>query len=83
MIDGDFGLLSPVSASPAVAERWHAFPGLGDDPGGVTGMLLLAESHLAVHTWPPAELFSIYLAMAIVLVFRPEGLFIRVKARRI
>jgi branched-chain amino acid transport system permease protein len=36
-----------------------------------------------VHTWPPAELFSIYLAMAIVLVFRPEGLFIRVKARRI
>lgn len=36
----------------AVAERWHAFPGLGDGPGGVTGMLLLAESHLAVHTWP-------------------------------
>jgi S-adenosylmethionine decarboxylase len=32
----------------AVAERFHAFP----PPGGVTGVLLLAESHLAVHTWP-------------------------------
>jgi branched-chain amino acid transport system permease protein len=36
-----------------------------------------------VHTWPPAELFSIYVAMAIVLVFRPEGLFQRMQARRI
>lgn len=36
--------LRPVR--PAV---WHAFPGA---PGGVTGVLLLAESHLAVHTFP-------------------------------
>jgi S-adenosylmethionine decarboxylase len=27
---------------------WHKFPG----PGGVTGLYLLAESHLACHTWP-------------------------------
>ncbi|PLK48531.1 adenosylmethionine decarboxylase [Uliginosibacterium sp. TH139] len=34
-----------------VNEVWHAFPGvLGQ--GGVTGVLLLAESHLAIHTWP-------------------------------
>jgi len=35
-----------------VNEKWHAFPGYGDQLGGVTGMLLLAESHIAVHTWP-------------------------------
>ncbi|MDX3906068.1 MAG: polyamine aminopropyltransferase [Pigmentiphaga sp.] len=35
-----------------VAEKWHTFPEYQGQPGGVTGMLLLAESHLAVHTWP-------------------------------
>ncbi|TFZ05698.1 polyamine aminopropyltransferase [Ramlibacter henchirensis] len=35
-----------------VAQRWHKFPDHAGSPGGVTGMLLLAESHLAVHTWP-------------------------------
>ena len=28
--------------------QWHQFP----EPGGVTGLYLLAESHLACHTWP-------------------------------
>jgi S-adenosylmethionine decarboxylase len=28
--------------------QWHLFPG----PGGVTGLALLAESHLAIHTFP-------------------------------
>jgi S-adenosylmethionine decarboxylase len=28
--------------------QWHVFPG----PAGVTGLALLAESHLAVHTFP-------------------------------
>jgi S-adenosylmethionine decarboxylase proenzyme len=32
----------------AVGELFHAFPA----PGGVTGVVLLAESHLALHTWP-------------------------------
>lgn len=32
----------------AVGELFHPFPA----PGGVTGVVLLAESHLAVHTWP-------------------------------
>ena len=35
-----------------VDEKWHPFPPYNGQPGGVTGMLLLAESHLAVHTWP-------------------------------
>ncbi len=28
--------------------QWHVFP----SPGGVTGLALLSESHLAVHTFP-------------------------------
>ncbi|MCX7673690.1 MAG: polyamine aminopropyltransferase [Thiobacillaceae bacterium] len=35
-----------------VDEKWFTFPEHQGEPGGVTGMLLLAESHLAVHTWP-------------------------------
>jgi S-adenosylmethionine decarboxylase proenzyme len=31
----------------AVGDRFHQF-----EPGGVTGTVLLAESHLAIHTWP-------------------------------
>jgi S-adenosylmethionine decarboxylase len=30
------------------APQWHVFP----EPGGVTGLALLSESHLAVHTFP-------------------------------
>lgn len=42
--------LDAVAASglQAVADLFHRFPA----PGGVTGVVLLAESHLAVHTWP-------------------------------
>lgn len=36
-----------------VGEHWHRFPPAPDgQPGGITGMLLLAESHVALHTWP-------------------------------
>ncbi|MFT7774281.1 adenosylmethionine decarboxylase [Roseateles sp.] len=34
-----------------VAELMHRF-GPADGQGGITGVVLLAESHLAVHTWP-------------------------------
>jgi S-adenosylmethionine decarboxylase proenzyme len=33
-----------------VAEAFHQFPG-----AGATGALVLAESHLAVHTWPEID----------------------------
>ena len=36
----------------AVGERWHRFPDTAMGPGGVTGAVLLAESHIALHTWP-------------------------------
>jgi len=35
-----------------VGEKWHRFPDVAQGAGGVTGVLLLAESHLALHTWP-------------------------------
>ena len=40
----------------AVGELFHRFPPLAGAPAGaaqgITGVVLLAESHLAVHTWP-------------------------------
>ncbi|MET0335638.1 MAG: adenosylmethionine decarboxylase [Rhizobacter sp.] len=38
-----------------VGELFHTFPGAHTQAGGVTGVVLLAESHLAVHTWPEME----------------------------
>ena len=58
--------------------------GLGSIEGAAIGALIvgLARS-LAVHVAPVAELFSIYIVMAVVLMFRPEGLFQRTQTRRI
>jgi branched-chain amino acid transport system permease protein len=58
--------------------------GLGSIEGAAIGALIvgLARS-FAVHVAPVAELFSIYIVMAIVLMFRPEGLFQRIQARKI
>ena len=37
----------------AVAELFHRFaPAPDGQASGITGVVLLAESHLAVHTWP-------------------------------
>jgi branched-chain amino acid transport system permease protein len=58
--------------------------GLGSIEGAAVGALIvgLARS-LAVHLAPVADLFSIYIVMAVVLMFRPEGLFQRIQARKI
>jgi S-adenosylmethionine decarboxylase len=35
-----------------VGQLFHQFPASAHGPGGVTATVLLAESHLCVHTWP-------------------------------
>ena len=58
--------------------------GLGSIPGAAVGALIVGIARSsAVHLMPVAELFSIYLVMAVVLMFRPEGLFQRIQARKI
>ncbi len=37
-----------------VGERFHQF-----EPQGVTGTVLLAESHIAIHTWPEAGFVTV------------------------
>ena len=58
--------------------------GLGSIPGAAIGALIVGMARsMAVHLMPAAELFSIYVVMAVVLMFRPEGLFQQVQARKI
>ena len=58
--------------------------GLGSIEGAAIGALIVGLARaLAVHVWPVAELFSVYLVMALVLRFRPQGLFQRIQARKI
>ena len=40
-----------VGSLTIVAEAFHAF-GTAALPAGATGAVVLAESHLAIHTWP-------------------------------
>ncbi|MEQ8346424.1 MAG: branched-chain amino acid ABC transporter permease [Sneathiellaceae bacterium] len=58
--------------------------GLGSIPGAAIGAVIvgLARS-FAVYELPEAEIFIIYMVMVLVLIFRPEGLFQRVQARKI
>ena len=58
--------------------------GLGSVEGAAIGALFVGIARAAsVHLLPEAELFIIYLVMAAVLVFRPEGLFPKSEARKI
>ena len=43
-----------ASGATVLADRFHQF-----EPEGVTGVLLLAESHLSVHTWPEEGLITL------------------------
>ena len=41
-------LTAELALNPVCEATWHKFPGTG----GITGLCLLAESHLACHTFP-------------------------------
>jgi S-adenosylmethionine decarboxylase len=41
-------MVAALALTPVAPAQWHRFP----HPGGITGLLLLAESHLALHTFP-------------------------------
>src|SRR5580693_7808255 len=41
-------LVDGMQLHPVQDPQWHQFP----KPGGITGLCLLAESHLACHTFP-------------------------------
>jgi branched-chain amino acid transport system permease protein len=58
--------------------------GLGSIAGAAIGALIVGLARAsAVHLLPQVELFVIYAVMAIVLAFRPQGLFGRAGARKI
>ena len=50
-------ILTELHLRPVAAPVWHVFPG----EGGITGVVLLAESHLSVHTYPETGLAAINL----------------------
>lgn len=41
-------VIAELRLTPLHAPAWHVFPG----PGGITGFVMLTESHLACHTYP-------------------------------
>ena len=58
--------------------------GMGSIPGAAIGALVVGIARaIAVHKLPEVELFVVYGVMAVVLVFRPEGLFAPASARKI
>jgi len=58
--------------------------GMGSIGGAMIGALIVGFARAAsVHIYPPAELFSIYLVMAVVLAIKPYGLFALAEGRKI
>lgn len=59
LVQGVIGrIVGELALKPVGSPSWHKFPG----EGGVTGIVLLAESHLACHTYPElgAATFNLY-----------------------
>ena len=51
-------VIAELNLQPLGEPIWHQFP----EPGGVTGLVMLTESHLACHTYPEHETatFNLY-----------------------
>jgi len=61
-----------------------AIGGLGSIGGAALGSLLVGMARsFAVYKFPELDLFVIYLIMALVLLFRPQGFFGEIEVRRI
>jgi S-adenosylmethionine decarboxylase len=59
VLEAVFGrAIRELGLQPVAPPVWHVFPG----EGGVTGMVLLSESHLACHTFPESRFaaFNLY-----------------------
>jgi S-adenosylmethionine decarboxylase len=50
-------IISELNLRVVGEQMWHSFP----SPGGVTGLALLTESHLACHTYPEFQTATINL----------------------
>ena len=58
--------------------------GMGSIAGAAIGSVIIGLLRaFAVHVFPQVELFVVFAVMAVVLVFRPEGLFAPAKPRKI
>lgn len=43
-----------------VASRFHKFTGIDHpDTGGITGVVIVSESHITVHTWPERKFVNV------------------------
>jgi branched-chain amino acid transport system permease protein len=61
-----------------------AIGGMGSVGGAALGALLVGLTRAAaIYLYPELDLFAIYIAMTLVLIFKPEGLFAEMKVRRI
>jgi S-adenosylmethionine decarboxylase len=50
-------ILLELDLRPVDKASWHVFP----DPGGITGYVMLTESHLAIHTYPEVAIATLNL----------------------
>jgi S-adenosylmethionine decarboxylase len=50
-------VIRDLDLHPLDLPRWHVFP----PPGGVTGFVILSESHLACHTYPEHRVLTLNL----------------------